>query len=130
MENFLPALFIIGAVIYKIYTEYQKEQEKARRRMPQAPQSKPPVPPEHQPRRTVIEPTTAVPLPIPHQKTKYAPDIPDEVRKLREQKQQKATHAKKIVVELEKEIESEKEASISFDLREAVIQSAILNKPY
>ena len=36
MENFLIPLLIVGAAGYRIYSEYRKEQEKARKRIPQA----------------------------------------------------------------------------------------------
>lgn len=130
MENFLPALLIIGGVIYKIYSEYQKEQEKARRRMPQVPQPPLPIPSEQRPQRTVIEPTMSIPIPVPPKKTERSPNISEEVRKMREKRSADANSIKKVVVKPVVNIESEKEDIISFDLREAVIQSAILNRPY
>ncbi|MBD1423532.1 hypothetical protein [Sphingobacterium chuzhouense] len=130
MENFLPALLIIGGVIYKIYSEYQKEQEKARRRMPQTPPPPtPPTPSEQQSQRTVIEPTMSIPIPVPPKKTERTRDMPEEVRKTREKRLADTNHMKKIPTKVEPQIE-EKDNAIPFDLREAVIQSAILNRPY
>ncbi|NGM66383.1 hypothetical protein [Sphingobacterium sp. SGR-19] len=130
MENFLPALLIIGGVIYKIYSEYQKEQEKARRRMPQTPPLPThPIQSEPQPQRTVIEPTMSIPIPVAPKKTEQMRDTPLEVRKIKEERLIDVTRVKKISPKVAPEIE-EKDDVIPFDLREAVIQSAILNRPY
>lgn len=128
MENFLPALLIIAGVIYKIYSEYQKEQEKARRRMPQVPPPTPPVPSEQQ--RTVIEPTMSVPIPAPIKKTERVLPMPEEVKKIQEKRLEKANSDKKIIVKPVVNLEKETEGITSFDLRAAIIQSAILNRPY
>ncbi|PRD47299.1 hypothetical protein [Sphingobacterium haloxyli] len=131
MENFLPALLIIGAVIYKIYSEYQKEQEKARRRLPKVP---PPTPPvisdaEQKMHRRVTESTNPAAIPIPAKKTERSLDIPEVVRKTREERSAEAKLLKKIPSKVVPEIE-EKDEVLSFNLREAIIQSAILNRPY
>ncbi|PRD52669.1 hypothetical protein [Sphingobacterium gobiense] len=130
MENFLPALLIIGAVIYKIYSEYQKEQEKARRRLPQAP---PPTPPviseaEQKMQRRVTESTTPAHIPIPAKKVERSLGKPEVVRKTREERSADAKLLKKIPSKVVPEIEEKGE--VSFNLREAIIQSAILNRPY
>lgn len=130
MENFLPALLIIGGVIYKIYTEYKKEQEKVRRRMPQTP------PPQHQeifeerPRPPVVEPTMSIPMPaIP--KEEYFRNMPEEARRAKAKRQTTAASVKRTAATpLVVDIEEEKGHTTSFNLREAVIQSAILNRPF
>jgi len=129
MENFLPALLIIGGVIYKIYSEYQKEQEKARRRMPQTPPSTQPQEVfEQRPQPPVIEPTISLPIPaIP--KEEYARNMAVEVRKAKEKAQTAVNRATKTAPRVVT-IDSEKEETASFNLREAVIQSAILHRPY
>lgn len=129
MENFLPALLIIGGVIYKIYSEYQKEQEKARRRMPQTPPSSQPQEVfEQRPQPPVIEPTMSVPMPaIP--KEEYFRNMPEEARRAKA-KREATTNNLKTATPLVVDIEEEKENTTSFDLREAVIQSAILHRPY
>lgn len=129
MENFLPVLLIIGGVIYKIYSEYQKEQEKARRRMPQVPPPTPPVTSEQRPQRTVVEPTMSIPIPVPPKKMLRARDMPEEVRKMREKRSAETNSNKKAIVKPVVDLEKT-EGTTSFDLREAVIQSAILNRPY
>ncbi|QBQ42306.1 hypothetical protein E2P86_14585 [Sphingobacterium psychroaquaticum] len=129
MENFLPALLIIGGVIYKIYSEYQKEQEKMRKRRPHIPTAEPvavPIPP----------PTAKRPIPPTFQKehpsmvskkveqpVKQRYDIPEEVNRVREQRQ----HRKIETVDLEHQ---QKNKVPEFNLRDAVIQAAILERPY
>jgi len=128
MENFLPALLIIGGVIYKIYSEYQKEQEKARRRMPQAPLPTPPLPSEQPLQRPVIEPTMSIPIPVPPKKRQHTPVIPTEVKATTSEMFAKKDD-KKLLKEITPKIE-ERHDVVSFDLREAVINAAILNRPY
>src|SRR5690606_40964057 len=92
MENFLPALLIIGGVIYKIYTEFQKEQEKARQRKP----SIPPVPQQQIPTPPSVKPAPQVdkytaPPPVSEVKagryeeaySAYQGFIPEEVKKVK-----------------------------------------------
>lgn len=128
MENFLPALLIIGGVIYKIYAEYQKEQEKARRRMPQVPIPAPPLPSEQPAQRTVIEPTMSIPIPVPPKKRQSAPVIPTQV-KVTTSEAFTEKDDKKLLKKITPKIEGRNDA-VSFDLREAVINAAILNRPY
>lgn len=125
MENFLPALLIIGGVIYKIYSEYQKEQEKARRRRPNIPAGVPiPIPVQT---KTPPKPAVAKPLPtIPHQKFENTA-LPDEVKKIQTQREQRKQS--KIEIETPK-LQVITEPTVSFDLRQAIIQSAILERPY
>lgn len=123
MENFLPALFIIGAIVYKIYTEYQKEQDKARRRI-----SKTPVPSPSD--------ETAVPPALTHQMNR--PPIAVLARRNTRDSHRDQTAATlttgipkktlKSIIDLDAEEGNERPAS--FDLREAVIQSAILHRPH
>lgn len=127
MENFLPALLIIGGVIYKIYSEYQKEQEKARRRIPQTP---PPVVVEQRPRPTAIKPTISSPIPV-IPKVEHSGDILEDAKIARERRMAAAKSNKTTVAPLLLDTVEEREGKVSsFDLREAVIQSAILERPY
>jgi len=117
MENLIPLLIVI-AVVYRIYSEYQKEQQKARQRTPgrpgiPAPQDAPPFPfpefgfPEPQ------EPVVVKRMPV-HTET-----VPKEVRK--------AVPKKK---EEREAIAVERPERPIFDLREAVIQSTILERRF
>lgn len=119
MDNFIPAIIIIGGIIYKIYNEFQKEQEAARKRQSTMP--KRPIPPP-----TSVETITTTPkLPVnPPSIPPMQQSVPTEVLMARKRKEEKRTQIKKPmeVIELD-----EKPA---FNLREAVIQSAILERPY
>ncbi len=126
MENFLPALLIIGGVIYKIYTEYQKEQEKAQARIPRKQPHPAPQPPTA--RTTAARPVPApvqVQKPVPHpfrHETVKSSTIPEEVQRVRQRKEE---DRKKVKAPVEQETYQP-----AFDLREAVIHAAILNRPY
>ncbi len=122
MENLIPALIIIGSIVYKIYSEYQKEQEKARHRKI----GQPPVPApvqQHVPASPLPElPKQQKPTPL-KKKPVYQEVIPEEVNRMRLTKKE----PKKAISNIQK---SENSNKPTFDLREAVIQSAILNRPY
>lgn len=143
MENFLPGLLIIGAIIYKIYSEYKKEQENVRRRMQQNRNPPPSVPPvvfeEQQPRPTVTQPTITPPTlsepvapPIP--KVEYYVEVPETVKKAREARERNQNRTNSLTKTIVKPVvdldEEEQDGVTSFDLRDAVIQSAILNRPH
>ncbi|MCY4781577.1 hypothetical protein ORI89_18115 [Sphingobacterium sp. UT-1RO-CII-1] len=119
MDNFIPAIIIIGGIIYKIYNEFQKEQEAARKRQSTMPKRPIPVP-------TSVETIPTTPkLPVnPPSIPPVQQSVPTEVLMARKRKEEKRTQLKKPmeVIELD-----EKPA---FNLREAVIQSAILERPY
>lgn len=128
MESFLPALLIIAGVVYKIYTEYQKEQEKARQRRPHipAPPAVPaPVPATTQ-RKANPVPTVSKPIP-PLPQTVAREAVPTEVEKLRIKKKEVQQRRKEIPTP---KLEVIPEPVLNFDLRQAVIQSAILERPY
>ncbi|MFD2594136.1 hypothetical protein [Sphingobacterium griseoflavum] len=128
MESFLPVLLIIAGVMYKIYSEYQKEQEKARRRQPQVP----PIPPTTAEPVTKMRKAKSIPPPIRKQmpsrsRVVVEEMVPSEVQQLREKKKVMKEHSKAIPAP---KLEVLPEHSLDFDLRQAVIQSAILERPY
>lgn len=131
MENLLPALLIIGGVIYKIYSEFQKEQEKARRRIPQMQAPQPP-PAAAQPSvdTAPTEPVLTPPIPkvITQKDTASFFEREDNVRKKTDKRRLEVNQEKLRVTETNEV--AEKKEMVSFDLREAIIQSAILNRPY
>lgn len=121
MENFLGVIIIIGAVIYKIYSNYKKEMESAQKRTP------------HQRHET---PTQAFPIPD-LKKEQYIPviesnltnnQISDEVKKVLDYKKS-ITEANKLAKREKKKSEIN-DLNVEFDLRKAVIQSIILERPY
>ena len=133
MENFLPALLIIGGVIYKIYTEFQKEQEKARQRRPSAPpvsakQIPVPTPVMAAPKTDNFPTSTAQPYSEMQQPryeeaySSYQGFVPEEVQKV------KRSREKTKIKELK--VENLADEKVDFNLREAIIQSVILNRPY
>ena len=125
MENFLPALFIIGAAIYKIYQEYQKEQEKARQRRPkatpmpavptpgQAPQPAKPIYKQELPKVETLKETHA----------NYVAQAKPQQKNIRNPLKQEV---KPPIVE--DEVENNKRSA--FNLSEAIIQEAILRRPF
>lgn len=143
MDNpILIALIIIGSVIYKIYQGYKEEQEKAKKRMEQlkkqlqkdSPFQEISVPvPAVQPAKTVSKTTL-----VSHKNQELSRDIPqyDEVEIARQRKleQQRIAAEKRLKQEKSKtatkRIELEVLEGQHFDLRQAVIQQAILERPY
>lgn len=120
MENFLPALLIIGGIVYKIYTEFQKEQEKARQRRPNVPT------PERGVAQQPAPPRPSAPLPDPVARRAEQAEVPQEVWKEREKRKKRLQEIPAV-----KPLEPEEgtAAQPAFDLRQAIIQSAILNRP-
>lgn len=149
MENIFIVLAIVASVIYKFYTNYKEEMEKAAKRKQQAPpvpqgpvpipqqdprQSRPIPPPPSTPRspntytpeiRKPVErrpPMTRPAIPI----SKEIPDEVSQAQRLRAEREQK----KALELVVEEEISPVAEQEFEFDLRTAVIQSAILDRPY
>lgn len=125
MENFLPALFIIGAAIYKIYQEYQKEQEKARKRRPTAtPMPSSPAPQQAmQPAKTIYKQESPKVETIKESRASYVAQEKDQQKNIRNPLKQEV---KPLIVE--DKVENHNRPA--FNLREAVIQEAVLRRPY
>ncbi|MBL1407792.1 hypothetical protein [Sphingobacterium faecale] len=130
MENLVVVLLFVGSIVYKIYSNYKEEMEKSAKRTPQRPTTAP-----HQHPHPVVEPyrSPSTPPPIPQKqvnkstqdfvtKSNMIQDIPEEVQRLKE-------YRKKQVAVVAEEVKEEHQP-IAFDLRQAVIQSAILERPY
>jgi len=132
MENIIGFLLIAGGVIYKIYTEYAKEQEKAAKRNLKKPvdnqQSAPPAyqsAPAQKPSRPIVP--TVQHTKVARQKL-VQQEIPEEV--IRARKARELDRRKKPIEALAvQNIEEEQDQKINFDLRKAVIQAAILERP-
>lgn len=125
MENFLPALFIIGAAIYKIYTEYQKEQEKARKRKPTAT-----AVPNTPPARHATQPAKPIEkYKAPTQESfKESRPAPAPTARVVQKPVPKSTKKESKSQEVENKVENH--GHPVFNLREAIIQEAVLNRPY
>ena len=124
MENFIVVLISVGFVIYNIYRNFQKEVEKSKSRRPN-------VRPQTVPVETYNQPLEKV----KHKEVKkqkiesvYVPELPAEVIAAQERRRQSKIE-KHIALKRIQEVEQEK-TGIEFDLRQAVIQSAILERPY
>ena len=130
MENFLVVILFVGSIVYKIYTNYKKEMEKSAKRIPN--QQARPIPPI--PREIKIEPykqnyKTEEVKQYNQTQTDY---IPEEVARLKQQKMVKQKEERKSnKLRIEKDTRKEEnELAYNFDLREAIIQSTILERPY
>ncbi len=152
MENILPFLVAGALFIYQIYANYQKEQEKARQRNPS---QRPPADLSDEPYQPVDEPVVDWEFTEPaevildrpiiqdsqqpkktREENKYerwnTTDVPEEVLRMRQYRAAKKEKELLTTEPLQVEI-VEEDADVAhggFDLREAVIQSAVLERPY
>jgi len=135
MENALVVLVFVVAIIYKIYTNFKKEQAAAAKRSPQYP----PAGKTTIDKAKTIYPKATIPPPIAQdpkyntwdsieQPTNQA-QIPEEVLRIRKQREQQLLQKKKAEVKAAPTSNTEK-TNTTFDLRQAVIQSIILERPY
>lgn len=132
MDMLITVLLIVGGILYKIYDNYQKEMESSKRRMDQVrrqmqdQQSTPS--PEHEARRPAVvqkESRKVQMEPASYQREA----LPEEVRQL----QQKKLERQKLQQKLERQAALQDHTKVEhpeFDLRKAVIQQAILERPY
>lgn len=123
MENFLIVIIFIGSIIYKVYKNYKEEAEKAKNRNPQR-RPAPSIPSQSTSVEQEYFPTNSrTRKPKVNAEPAYQNiTLPEEVVKVKESK-------KTIIKPLVRESE-EKNQPIQFDLRQAVIQSIILERPY
>lgn len=130
MENLLIVLVFVGSIVYKIYSNYKEEMEKAAKRKPQHPTL-----PQNVEPKTIAKPyqQPSIPPPIPKKsttmsqrefvtKSNIVQDTPEEVQRI---KQNRKTQSKPLTEKVVGENQT-----IQFDLRQAVIQAAILERPY
>lgn len=124
MEVFMPILIAAVVFGFQIYTNFKKEQEKAKKRFAGKPlpvKTKPPV--RQQPINTLDR----------GENTRY--DI-ERVEEVEEVKRTRAIHQahmhqyQQLAPYQIAEKENDSSMDIHFDLRDAVIKSAILNRPY
>lgn len=144
MEQIIPIL--VAAVIFgfQAYANYQKEQEKARKRNPgqRPPQQQGgerPVPAEaRQPRPAVVRERQPAmrqpapqPAPVPQGYQEYAGFIDE--NQLAQQAKQRAKRSQQDLLkplEVTEDEEDHGDGIERFDLREAVIYATILERPY
>lgn len=130
MENLLIVLVFVASIVYKIYSNYKEEMEKSAKRMPQKQ--------THQQNKGIAPPVKSVPQAQPDTsipqiisqkvtnpfvtKSNTIQDIPDEVQRARQNR--KTNPMERLE---DKQLEKQ---PVTFDLRQAVIQAAILDRPY
>lgn len=148
VEELIPVIMALAFFIFQAYTGYKKEKEKAAKRQ----MGKPTVSPEptHTDYTDSIEPT--IPEYTNYQKEPYQVEAPpsllDEYRKLGEYAEMEKLKVKKRevlksqgygqskpqqLVQLETEELDDlnlKDYEVDFDVREAVLAKAILDRPY
>lgn len=131
MENFLIVMIFIASIVYKLYTSYKGELEKARKRNPQEkPVIVTPSTEETSAHDTVQRTTTHAPrTPYEHSVSQYPSGntIDNEIPIVT--KSRKKSNPKNPVIEINKQVAATVEPQ-AFDLRQAVIQAAILERPY
>lgn len=142
MENILGVLLVIGGILYKIYDSYKEEQEKAKQRMEklrkqqqgQVVTSNIPEPPPVRRAQTTPIPEVIYQQVEKKEKIKaavYQETIPDEVVLMQNRRLEKARKEKQQqALTLQRRLEVEELEPEHFDLRKAVIQQAILERPY
>lgn len=130
MENFLIIIIFIGSIIYKIYSNYKEEIEKAKKRIPHQ-QTVIPVDtyiePNFNKERKMMTPSTVTKNKtdntyISRNYDTITDEIPEEVRKVIASKIQKKSSDPKQEILIQE--------PFKFDFRQAVIQAAILDRPY
>ena len=162
MEELLPIVIAVAVMIYRVYTNFVKEQEKARKRNPgrrpdemlpadtpvadTQPAQQEPIPEvvqEPRPSGNPYEPAykeVKHPRPVReiYQEVKYEPMIPETVvrHKYKEEPAQEVKLGRTIHAPhkhgapiVEEEVVLERSAYADFDMHDAVIKSAILNRP-
>ncbi|WP_134088130.1 hypothetical protein [Olivibacter sp. XZL3] len=136
METILP--FIIAAFVfgYQIYANFKKEQEKARKRNPS--QGSKQGRPDSKPlKREVLqkrplqksEPVYQLPKrPALHEEYAGVQEV-DELRRAKEMRKQRPNAVNRLEPQTSAPDHRESHPYADFDLRDAVIKSAILNRP-
>ncbi|HLS38309.1 MAG TPA: hypothetical protein VK023_08555 [Sphingobacterium bovisgrunnientis] len=124
MENFIIVLIAIGGLIYNVYKNYQKEMEKSKSRRPNVRPQPTPSPPIQQTIEKVKRQETYT---APFERT-YQEEIPAEV--IAAQQRRRQNQIKNPLPTLRIEEKQTEKNVVDFDLRQAVIQAAILERPY
>jgi len=124
MENFIIVLIAIAGLIYNIYKNYQKEVEKSKSRRPNVRPQSVPVPPI----QPTVEKVKRKEIKIKPIERPYQEELPAEVIAAQQRRRQSQLKNPMPAVRIQ-EPEIERNV-IDFDLRQAVIQAAILERPY
>lgn len=142
MENpFGIVLLVVAGIIYKIYQSYKEEQAKAKKRLEELkrkhqtvtdyPEFEQKKQPERRPAPVIREERRPAQVIREERKPEPVSELPDEVKRLQTQNQQRRNeNLKGKLKRLEPVQVEELDKNEHFDLRQAVIQQAILNRPY
>lgn len=137
METLIPIVVALAAFAFQAYSNFQKEQEKARKRNLGKP-SAPPLPEDNAERNRRVpraeaprHPARSLPEPIPtyHQEYEGYSGFLDTDEVTRAKTLRRST-ASPLRVEIEERVDPESGYHAAFDLRDAVIKSVILERPY
>src|SRR5690606_29182195 len=126
METFIPIIIAIVVFAFQAYANYQKEQDKARKRNPGVP----PLPEDNAKHiRPATVPTTS-PASSPAMKPEfeYYSGVVDPAESKRSS-HHRPVIPQRLVVDTEADVPPALDAE-EFDLRDAVIKSIILERPY
>ncbi|MGH2624214.1 MAG: hypothetical protein ACRDE7_11150 [Sphingobacterium sp.] len=132
MDNpIVIGLLIVAGVIYKIYESFKEEQAKAKVRMEKLKKQNPiqntiekhPHRPIQQQPMEINKPTTFT------KEERIQREYSDAIERYNRKKVEDKNRREKLKTTIKPELEILEEG-VSFDLREAIIQQAILNRPY
>jgi len=132
MDNpIVIGLLIVAGVIYKIYESFKEEQAKAKARMEKLKKQNPtPNTIEKHPRRPIPQQPMEINKPTSFTKAEKIPrEYPDAIERYNRRKVDEKNRKEKLKTTIKPELEVLEE-NVSFDLRNAIIQQAILNRPY
>ena len=126
METFIPILIAIVVFAFQAYANYQKEHDKARKRNP----AQPPLPEDNAKHIKPVAVPADTPVSSPTVSSEYAyySGVVNPVESTRSSRQRPLIPQRLAVdtgVDVQSAVDSEE-----FDLRDAVIKSIILERPY
>lgn len=126
METFIPIIIAIVVFAFQAYANYQKEQAKARQRNP----AQPPLPEDNAERIKPVPVPAAAPVPSPTVNPQFGhySGVVDAVEPTRSSRQGTLV-PQRLEVDAGADVQPAFDAE-EFDLRDAVIKSIILERPY
>ncbi|MVZ65389.1 hypothetical protein GQF61_05940 [Sphingobacterium sp. DK4209] len=137
METILTILLVVGGILYKVYENYKEEMEKSKKRLEKLRQPSP-VPQQAIPAKKTVERTRIQEIEPINMPTHSIPtgeiykieaqQAMNEVEYAHKQRAERQLRQKK--VQLQDEANYETLEHSKFDLRRAIIQQAILERPY
>lgn len=128
MEPIITILIAVVVFAFQVYSNFKKEQEKARNRKQQGPPPLPPLPEENAQRPIPVgEANERQHVPAEFEDYSGTVDV-EKMKRLRNVRKSRAIPHLEVIEEDPVLAASDQE--VEFDLRKAVIQSAILERPY